>query len=93
MRPALFGGVALAFIAFLASCIPGTTRGAALLCVAATASTGIGVAVAAGISAQHPVRAAVFDGVMLLVPTITALDALRRAKRYAGARMPAQEAG
>ena len=82
MWPALFGGVVLAFIALLASGV--AMRLGAVLCLTACASTGLGVIVAAGISAQYSLRAALFNGAFLAIPSLTLLDALRRLKSSVG---------
>jgi len=81
MWPGLFAGVGLALLAALGSCI--APRVGAILCLAACASTGVGVVAAAGISAQYPARAALFDGTLLAIPVLMALDALRLVNRLA----------
>jgi cation transport ATPase len=81
MWPALFGGVALAVAAFVASCLPWSTRVAALLCIAALTSTTIGIVVAAGISAMYGLREAVFDAVVIGLPSLLAFDTFRRSRR------------
>jgi hypothetical protein len=81
MWPGLFGGVGLALLAALGSCF--APRLGAILCLAACASTGVGVVVAAGIGAQYPARAALFDGTLLAIPVVTAVDALRLVARFA----------
>jgi hypothetical protein len=78
MFPALFGGVFLAIVAVVSSCLPSGMRGAAYFCLAATISTGTGVVVAEGIAEHFSIRVVGVSVVLLAIPALAAIDVLRR---------------
>ncbi len=74
----------MACVAVIASWLTSSARVGACLCIGAIASTACGVVGAASISAHYSLRAAIFDGGTLAVPTIVALHALSRVAHSVG---------
>jgi hypothetical protein len=79
MVPALLAGAVLAPLAMILALV--AARAAAITCIGATAASSCAVLVANGIDAEAGLRGVVIAMVLLAVPALGALDALRQLHR------------